>query len=288
MKDIRKHKVAIFEIIEEVLTETYLNGVNADEFFMQFADIKNLDRGDTNEFYVEDDAVLTVSEHSGNHWRINRQKLEGGIVFPVKVKSYAIAVYGDFFLFVTGRLSFGVLVAKAAQAVQNKIYEEVAASFASTSAQLPAAFKKTGVYAEDVLQDIYSHVEAANGSAIVVGTRKALAKVAAGANAALFTESMKNELNTKGHVALINGMTIVQLPAVHKANSFDFAYDDNQLLVLPANGTQPVKLVFEGVDEMRETTDNTKNADMSFDYSFIVRFGCATVFDGLFGVYNLQ
>src|SRR6185312_13069356 len=97
-KDIRRHKVAIFEIIEEVLTETYLNGVNEDEFFMRFAETKNIALGDKNEFFVEDDAVLYVSEHAGNHWNINRQKLEGGQTFDVKTKSFAAAVYGDFFL----------------------------------------------------------------------------------------------------------------------------------------------------------------------------------------------
>ena len=287
-KDIRRHKVEIFEIIEEVLTETYLNGVNEDEFFMQFAEVKNLALGDTNEFYVEDTAVLTVSEHSAGHWNIDRQKVEGGTFFPVKVKSYAIAVYGDFYLFLTGRLSFGKLVAKVAQAVQNKIYEEVAASFASTTAQLPTEFKESGNYAEDVLQKLYAHVEAVSGSAVVVGTRAAISKVMAGANSAMFTEAMKGEMNAKGYVGIINGMNVAQLPTVHKKNTFEFAYNDAQLLVLPANGTAPIKLIFEGDDEMKETTDNTKNVDMSFDYSFITRFGCATVFDGgIFGVYDL-
>lgn len=288
MKDIRRHKIEVFEIIEQVLTETYLNGINEDEFFMQFAEIKNLKLGDTNEFFIEDDAILTVSEHSGNHWNIQRQKLEGGVLFPIKVKSHAIAVYGDFFLFVTGRLSFGKLVQKVAQGVQNNIYEQVAASFASTSVQLPAEFKKTGVYEEGELQELYSHVEAASGSAVVVGTRKAIGKIIAGANTNLFTDSMKEELNKTGRVGIYNGMTIAQLPSVHKANTFEFAYDDSKLLVLPAGGSRPIKLVFEGDDWMKETTDETKNRDMTFDYSFITRFGCATVFDGLFGVYDLK
>lgn len=287
-KDIRNHKTEIFTIIEEVLTETYLNGVNADKFFMQFAEIKRNDMGDTNEFYVEDNAILTVSEVSDGHWNIQRQKIEGGNFFPVKVKAYAIAVTGDFYLFATGRLSFGRLVAKVAEGVQNKIYEEVAASFSSTAAQLPAQFKKTGVYAEDELQNLYAHVEATAGSAVVVGTRQAISKVLANADANFFTEEMKRELNSKGFVGVYKNMNIAQLPSVHKANTFDFAYDDNQILVLPANGTQPIKLYFEGDDEIKDTTDPAKNMDMSFDYSLITRFGCTTVFDNLFGVYNLQ
>jgi hypothetical protein len=285
-KDIRANKVAIFEILEEVLTETYLNGINEDEFFMRFAEIRNLALGDSQEFYIEDDGVIIVSEHAGNHWKIDRQKLEGGDTFTVAVKAHAAAIYGDFFLFVTGRLSFGRLVAKVAEGIQNKIAQEVAASFASGAANLPAAFKKSGAYDEDAMLDLVSHVEAVAGSAYVVGTRKALAKVTAGSNVALYSDSMKNELATTGRVANFNGMTLIQLPAVHKANSFDFAYDDDQLLVLPANDDKFIKIVFEGDDLVRETTDNTANVDMSFDYSFIAHWGVKTVFSSLFGQYK--
>ena len=52
MKDIRKHKVEIFEILEEVLTETYRRGVDEDEFFMRFAEIRNIALGDQQEFFV--------------------------------------------------------------------------------------------------------------------------------------------------------------------------------------------------------------------------------------------
>jgi len=288
MKDIRRHKVEIFEIIEEVLTETYLKGVNEDEFFMRFAEIRNLKLGDSQEFFIEDDGIIIVSEHAGNHWNISRQKMEGGASFSVKTKAYAAAIYGDFFLFVTGRLTFGKLVEKVAKGIQNRIYEEVAASFASGSANLPTVFKETGTYAQDKLISLVSHVAAATGSEpIVVGTRAGLATVTAGLNANLYSDDMKNELNNTGRVANVNGMTLVQLPAVHKANTFDFAYDDKQLLVLPANDDRFIKITFEGEDWVKETTDNTTNMDMSFEYKFITKFGTATIFSSLFGIYTL-
>ncbi|HLG28139.1 MAG TPA: hypothetical protein VI423_10170, partial [Paenisporosarcina sp.] len=101
-KDLRRHEVAVFEILEEVLTETYLKGVEEDEFFLRFAEVRNLALGDSQEFFIEDDGVIIVSEHAGNHWRIDRQKLEGGASFTVNTKAYAAAVYGDFFLFLSG------------------------------------------------------------------------------------------------------------------------------------------------------------------------------------------
>jgi hypothetical protein len=288
MKDIRRHKVEIFEIMEEVLTETYLKGVNEDEFFMRFADIRNIALGDSQEFFMEDDGVVIVSEHAGNHWGITRQKMEGGASFGVKTKSYSAGIYGDFFLFVTNRLSFGKLVNKVAKGIQDKIYSEVAASFASATATLPAAFQATGTYAEAELIELVSHVEAATGSEpVVVGTRIGLAKITAGLNTALYSDAMKNELANTGRVTNVNGMTLVQLPAVHKANSFDFAYDDNQLLVLPTNDDKFIKVVFQGEDMVRERTENTANQDMSFEYLFLTNFGVKSVFSSLFGIYKL-
>lgn len=289
MKDIRKNKVAIFEILEEVLTETYKKGINEDEFFMQFAEVRNIALGDAQEFYVEDDAVLVVSEHAGNHWDITRQKLEGGATFTVKTKAYAIGVYGDFFLFATGRLSFGKLIDKVAEAIKNKIYEEVAMSFTNVVAKLPSQFKATGTYQEDKLQEIIAHVEAVTGApAVVVGTRQALAKVTAGVNVTYYSDAMKNELAQTGRIAHVNGMTLVQLPTVHKANTFEFAYDDKQLLVLPLVDDKFIKIVFEGEDMMKEVNDETVNMDMSFDYRFITRFGVHSIFSTLFGVYTLS
>lgn len=288
MKDIRRHKVEIFEIMEEVLTETYLKGVNEDEFFMRFADIRNLALGDSQDFYIEDEGIVIVSEHAGNHWNISRQKMEGGTSFSVKTKSYAAAIYGDFYLFVTGRLTFGKLVEKVAQGIQKRIYTEVAASFASGAANLPTVFKATGTYAQDKLTLLVSHVAAATGSEpIVVGTRVGLAAVTAGLNATMYSDAMKNELNNTGRVSNVNGMTLVQLPDVHKANTFEFAYDDKQLLVLPSNNDRFIKITFEGEDWVKETTDNTANEDMSFEYKFITKFGTATVFSSLFGIYTL-
>lgn len=288
-KDVRRHKVEVFEILEEVLATTVINGVNDDEFFMQFADVRNVALGDSIEFYVPDNSLLVASELAGNHWNMTRQKLDAGASFTVKTKAFGLAVYADFLAFLAGRVDFPVLVSKVARAMQDKIYQETAASFASASAYLPSEFKATGTYSEDALIEIASHVEAASGSApMVVGTRKGLAKVTAGLDAAYLSEKSKEQLNNTGRVTVYNGMTLVQLPTVHKANSFEFAYNDNQLLILPSGDNKPVKLVYEGDSLVKEVSDGTDNMDMSLEYKFITRFGTNVVFNNLYGVYNLS
>ncbi|AZV43719.1 hypothetical protein BAOM_3110 [Peribacillus asahii] len=284
-KDLRKHKVEVFEILEEVLDQTVINGVNEDDFFMQFAETRNVALGDQLEFYVPDNSLLVASELAGNHWDITRQKLDVGQSFTVKTRSFGMAVYADFMQFLAGRVDFAELVAKVAKAIQNKIAQEVAASFAAGAGYLPTEFKATGSYSEGTLMDIVGHVEAATGATpMVVGTRKALAKVTAGAN---LSESMKDQLNQTGHLSVYNGLVLVQLPTVHKANTFEFAYDDNKLLVLPANDAKPVKLVFEGDSLVKEVSDGTQNMDMSLEYKFLTRFGVQVVFNTLYGSYTI-
>lgn len=287
-KDLRRHQVAIYEILEEVIVETALKEVEENEFFMQFAETRNIARGDRNEFYIEDDAVLYVSEHSGTHWNISRQKLEGGTSFSVKTKAFAIAVYTDFELFMLGRVNFATLVAKVSDAIKRKVMEEVAASFAAGSAQLPAEFYQTGTYAESQLVKIYQHVQAATGTQpVIVGTQSALTQITAGLAVEWYSDGMKDTLNSTGRIGVYKGMTLVQLPQAHKANTFEFAYDDNQLLILPNAADKFVKIVFEGDDMIKEVSDNITNNDMSIEYKYITRFGTQTVFSSVFGLYKL-
>lgn len=67
-RSIRRNKVAIYEVIEELIPNLLRTGWQDNPFFREFVEFKSMDLGDTNEFYVEDESILTVSEISGgNH-----------------------------------------------------------------------------------------------------------------------------------------------------------------------------------------------------------------------------
>lgn len=70
-KAIRRHKIDIFEIIEETVENLLVSGWGENPFFNEFVEIKSMADGDTNEFYVPDEVILTVSELSGNHHDFN-------------------------------------------------------------------------------------------------------------------------------------------------------------------------------------------------------------------------
>lgn len=63
----RRHKLDVFEVIEETLDDLLVSGWGENPFFREFVEEKFMNLGDTNEFWVNDDVILTVSEVSGNH-----------------------------------------------------------------------------------------------------------------------------------------------------------------------------------------------------------------------------
>ena len=67
---IRANQDLVFTLIEETIEELIISGWMENPFFMQFVETKNLALGDENDFYVEDDSILSVSKVSGNHHNI--------------------------------------------------------------------------------------------------------------------------------------------------------------------------------------------------------------------------
>ena len=87
---IRRHKIDIYEVIEETVENLLVSGWGDNPFFNEFVEMKSMADGDTNEFYTKDDVILTVSELAGNHHNIVRQRLNEGKTFNVKTSWYGV------------------------------------------------------------------------------------------------------------------------------------------------------------------------------------------------------
>lgn len=70
-KAMRRNQVAVYEVIEELIPNLLRTGWQENPFFEQFVDYRSMDEGDTNEFYVADECILTVSKLSGGHHDLN-------------------------------------------------------------------------------------------------------------------------------------------------------------------------------------------------------------------------
>ena len=87
---IRANQNLVFTIIEETVEEMIITGWMSNPFFMEYVDTKNLALGDTNDFYVGDDSILSVSKVSGNHHNMIRQRLGAGRHFAVTTEWFGL------------------------------------------------------------------------------------------------------------------------------------------------------------------------------------------------------
>lgn len=291
-RQFRKHQADIFEILEVVLDDIIDESWDKNVFFNQFVEYRDLNLGDTNEFYVEDKSMLRVSRIADGHWDLRAQKLNIGDSFTINTQTYGSKVYSDFRLFLAGRIDFASLINKIQEAFKLQMAQEIYTSFASTSNFLPSQFTHTGSFSEDKMDDIIAHVKASSNFAdlVICGTRKALREIVgssySGANSFMLSENMKNDLNQTGMIQYWNGIPLLEIPQVHTANDFEFMLDDKTLMILPAN-TKPIKVVTEGQSMIKAINDGVTNLDQTMEYTFIKRFGIGIIFDTSFGVYKL-
>lgn len=105
--------------------------------FMEYVEERNIAEGDANEFFVEDDSLLTVSKYSGNHHNIVRQAVKPGKAFSIDTSFYSVKVYTDFVLFQTGKIDFAALVDKMYKSIEENRFAALYTAFMSMDASLP-------------------------------------------------------------------------------------------------------------------------------------------------------
>lgn len=67
----KKHGNELFEIIEDTIDIKVETGFKESEWFQQFVEERNMKRGDSQEFWTEEDIVLAASKIAGDHHDFN-------------------------------------------------------------------------------------------------------------------------------------------------------------------------------------------------------------------------
>ena len=285
-KNWRKHKVEIFEIIEEVLNITLPDAWNESPFYNEMVEVKNYLLGQKNEFIVEDDSTLVVSRISGNHWNIDRQKLPAGKTFDVDTEWFGIRVYDELERFLKGVQTVEKMFAKMQESIQKDIDARVYSAFNGAGTYLPSSFQESGSFDKDTMLELVSKVQIASQRTVrIAGTKQALAKLDSAIASQWISNEMKNEKHTTGRIKVWEGINTVEIPQTFTRGTYDFKVDDNVLYVLPEN-YRPIKLFFEGDTRSRELGEKDTD-DMSIDYQIQTKLGVGVVFDSLFGVYTV-
>lgn len=277
-----RRNVGLFEIIESILELTDVQGFEDNDFFEQFVDYRNLALGDENYFYIEDNTLFTVNTTAEGIGNTLRQRINKGTSVTVPTALRTIEVYEEVNRLLAGRIDIVEFVEKIKKSFEENRMNAIYTTFVEGIEGLPSAFKQTGVFVEEKMNEIIEHVEASTGGdAIIVGTRAALASV----TSAVISDTARERYNQMGFYGVFNGTPMLRIKQVHKPGTYEFGISDKDLWVVSAN-TKPIKFVTEG-DAIFETGDIMRNADRTIDILAGERWGVGIVLNQLYGQYVL-
>lgn len=282
-KALRRNGPAIFEILEEVLQNTVLEGLPDDNFFEKFVEYKNIALGDQNSFYVPDRTMLVISEIADGTQSLRRQRLDVGTNTSIATSWKGIKIYEHLSRLLSGRVDFNDFLQALEKAFKLKINDDVYTAFTGAFSTLPVGFTTSGSFDEDSMLDIIEHVEAATGkSALLAGTRKALRKI----STATVSDSAKEDMYKMGFYGSFNGTPMMRIKQVHTVGTYTFKLSENDIYITTTD-EKPVKFVTEG--EMRIINgDALANMDLTQDYFCANQYGTGVVITDLFGKYEIS
>ena len=297
-KAIRKNQQVLFDIIEEVVPNLLQSGWQDNPLFNEFVETRNIDIGDQNVFYTEDETILTVSKVSGNHWDLDRQRLGKGTTFSVATSWYGIAVYSEYEKLLTGLEDFATFVTKIYEAVDRFVNESIYEAFVSAASELPGGaggagqWVKTGDLGDatkDAFMTLIEDVQMATGMDVVImGTKAALSKLEGIQKIDWVSDEMKQERYTTGRLGYFEGTRLVEIRQGFKLNDTTHRLvNDKQLFIMPVGDNKFVKVVNEGQPEMRQVQDNVTNQDMTYDFRYMFKIGVGVQIGLRFGVWNI-
>lgn len=271
----RQNKYVIFQIIQETISPIINDRL--EETMGRFAEVRNVAWGDTIVFDVENPALFDVSVVADGTANLRKQRVANGKM-TVDLTTYGVAIYDEFYRFLANRIDWGKLVDKVAKSYEKKIAESVNAAIYGSYNSLDALFKYSGTFAEAELLRVLQAVEALYGSAIVVGTKAALAPI----QPAYAGNQTKDEYNALGYVGTFRGYDTVALTQSFKPNSNDFNLSNTDLLILPNTSDKIVKIVTEGT-AIVEDVQNIQG-DLSIEHYLIQKAGVGLSLTNKFGI----
>ena len=296
---IRANRELVFTLIEETIEEVLITGWMENPFFQQFVETKNLALDDENDFYVEDDSILSVSKVSGNHHNMIRQRLGAGRHFSVAGEWYGLKIYADFERVLTGAEDWAKFVAKVAEAINRYLYDALYAALRGAQDKLGANWVKTGaldIANKDTLVKLCQDISMATGSEVTIfGARSALSSLTAMADVNWAPETVKQEYYANGGIlGNWEGFSVAEIGqglkrgASINSATVEYMLDTDRLYIIPTSiANKFIKLVNYGETQVSQVTDRDTNRDMSQEYEVLYKMGINVILATVFGVWNI-
>ena len=288
-----KYGKELFEVIEDVIDFKVETGFKESEFFQQFVEERNMKRGDSQEFWTEEDVVLSTVKIAGDHHDFTLQRLGSGESYTVTTSVYGIAVGADIDMYLAGRYDWSKLTDACARAFVIQIQNEMYAEVMNVGDKLPAQFKGTGTLSsttKDQFDTLIEDVAIANDNVpvIIMGTKTALKKLTALADIDWVTEEQRGEVAKTGRLGSYEGVTLMEIPQRFALNdTTQKLVDSTKLLIMPQVENKFVKFVDVGETEITEITEKAARNDDTMKYEVQRAMGIGTQIGRYFGIWTL-
>lgn len=278
-------KVRLYEIIEETVENLLVSGWRDNEFFNRFVEFRNLQLGEQNLFYVEDDSILSVSEIADGNNELRRQKLGAGTEYTVKTKTYGIKIYDEFIRFQAGIVDWAVFTNKMYEAIDKATNDQIFAAFMGLDDIVPESFGYTGTLTLEKVVEIAEAVSIATGEEVIIaGIRASISKLMGLTPSGWISGDMANQRSTTGYTTHFEGIETLVIPNSFEKGTTTPKYEANKLYILPKTDAKPIKFVYEGDMEYAEDTERLSRRDQTVEAMITYKAGLATVFNKHFGV----
>ena len=289
-KAIRRNQALVFDIIEETIQSLLVTDWGNDPFMMKYVDQRNLALGDKNEFYIDDDSIMSIMKIAGNHHNIIRQRLGAGTVKSIETYWCGAKVYAEFERVMTGAEDFAKFINKVYDAYDRYIKNAIYDTMVDYSTNLTGMFKKTGSITAQNLRDLCDLVSTAMGMPVMImGTRTALQNVVALTGVDYLSSNMKDELHRTGTMTIWQGIELVEIPQVFERNKVgQYKIDSTLLWIMPQTEEKWIKLVNEGDTQISQVADKDTNRDLTYEYEMQTKLGIGILLNGVFGVYDID
>ena len=291
---VKQYGHELFAVIEEDIDIQVEEGFRENEIFNKFVEMKNIARGDRNEFWTEQEVLLSVVKVAGDHHDFTVQRLGSGEATSVTTSVYGIAVGADIDLYLAGRLDWSKFTKQCADGFVRKIQNDAYAAVMNAGTTLPSMFKGTGTLAagtKETFDQLIEDVSTANGNCpvYIMGTNTALKKLNALADVAWADEGAKRDMTNTGRLGSYESTDLIEIPQRFAVGFVDLP--DNQkrlisagkLLIMPAIEDRFVKMVDVGETEIFEITEKGARMDDTMKYEVQRAMGVGVQIGRYFG-----
>jgi hypothetical protein len=247
-----QHKIEIFEIMSEILTEVEPKKVMT--IFEKFAEIKRVPNNQKARFRVKKGVrnvkrFVTRVALAGVYERVRLDRE----FFDVDTYAHGGAIYQTMEGFLSGRESLSELLDIFMEELENILYDDILTAITSLKEGLPTANKASGsTFEEDEFQKVMNTVSA-YGTPVIFTTRAFAQKNLVPADGWI-SDVAREEMRNQGYLGRYYGADVVVLEQSYTdPSNSKKVLDENFAFIMPAGSNEkPIKVSLEGDVYIRE------------------------------------